>query len=222
VSACGSCYSVRQVVGPRVDAPRSNREAEELDRKRRLLTAAHVAPLHEYVQGLRLERGGDRVPDFDPTEAGINAPILLLLEAPGGKATRERGGSGFVSPDNDDGSAENMWKLLGEAGIDRARDVVTWNIVPWYIGSDHKIRRAEPRDLDEARPYVEELLGLLPDLRVVVLIGRRAAQGWRHLHITGPQTVEVPHPSPQNLNTRRGSRGRLLEGLRRALRLASV
>jgi len=113
-----------------------------------------------------------------------------------------------------------MWELLGEAGIDRGREVVTWNVVPWYLGSDRKVRHAESRDLDEARPYVEELLGLLLDLRVVVLIGTRAAVGWRRLHIAGPQ-IEVPHPSPRNLIARGDSRGRLLEGLRQALRLAS-
>jgi hypothetical protein len=64
---------------------------------RRLLDAPHMAPLTAHVARIRAERGADRVPDFDPTEAGVNAPILLLLEAPGGNATRERGGSGFVS-----------------------------------------------------------------------------------------------------------------------------
>lgn len=108
------------------------------------------------------------MPDFDPTEAGVEAPILLLLEAPGAKATRERGGSGFVSPDNDDGTAENMWRLLREAGIDRRREVVTWNVVPWYIGSDRKIRPADSDDLLEGRRYIQELRELLPALRVVV------------------------------------------------------
>ncbi len=160
-------------------------------------------------------RGRDRVPDFDPTEAGIRAPMLLLLEAPGGKATRERGGSGFVSPDNDDGTAENMWHLLREAGVDRPNDVVTWNIVPWYLGSDAKIRRAGRSDLEEARPYLAELLALLTHLRVVVLVGRRAAEGWQQLRLDLP-TVEVPHPSPQNLNTRPQSRVLLRERLREA------
>ena len=81
----------------RTDAPRTNREPGELERKRQLLTSPHVAPLTEHVQRMRAERGSDRVPDFDPTEAGTSAPILLLLEAPGPKATKERGGSGFAS-----------------------------------------------------------------------------------------------------------------------------
>ena len=189
------------VLPPGHSAPRANKLEAELQRKRSLLLSPHARPLTEYVARVRDARGRDRVPDFDPTEAGIRATMLLLLEAPGGKATRERGGSGFISPDNNDGTAENMWHLLREAGVERAKDVVTWNIVPWYLGSDAKIRSAEARDLEEARPFVTELLGLVTSLRVVVLIGRRAVDGWRQLAIEIP-SIEVPHPSPQNLNTR--------------------
>jgi uracil-DNA glycosylase len=207
------------VDGARSDAPRTNREPDELARKRKLLTAPHVAPLTGYVDRIRAERGADRVPDFDPTEAGTEASILLLLEAPGPKATRERGGSGFVSPDNNDGSAENMWWILREAGIDRRREVATWNVVPWYIGSDVKIRSTKSADLLQARPHTEELVSLLPALRVVVLIGRPAAIGWSRLRITMP-TIEAPHPSPQNLNTRPRYRQVIIDALREARREA--
>ncbi len=171
-----------------------------------------MLPLTQHVELLRAERGTDRVPDFDLTEAGILAPVLLLLKAPGGKATRERGGSGFVSPDNDDATAANMWQLIREVGVESSRDLVTWNIVPWYLGSDTKIRQAERRDLDEARPHLIELLDLLPSLAVVVLIGKRAAYGWRCLGATLP-TVEVPHPSPRNLNSRPWRREEIRAGL---------
>ncbi len=204
---------------PRTDAPRTNRDPAELDRKMSLLWRASIAPLTEHVERLRDARGADRVPYFDPTEAGVRAPILLLLEAPGAKATRERGGSGFVSPDNNDGTAQNMWELLREAGYDRRRDVVTWNVVPWYIGSDRKIRPAESDDLIEARPYLDELLELLTELRVVVLIGKHAARGWSRLEIDVP-TVDCPHPSPQNLNSRPHFRPLILDALREAKRTA--
>ena len=159
------------------------------------------------------------MPDFDPTEAGVAAPILLLLEAPGPKASRERGGSGFVSPDNIDGTAENMWRPLREAEVDRGHEVVTWDVVPWYIGSDRNIRPADSADLLEGRPYVEELLGLLRALRVVVRIGRHAAKGWARLGLDLP-AIEAPHPSPQNLNTRPHLRPAVLDALREARRVA--
>lgn len=133
-------YPVSGASGPRTDSPRTNREPAELLRKGSLRAAPHMTPLARLVDRIRAERGADRVPDFDPTEAGVRARMLLLLEAPGPKATRERGGSGFISPDNDDATAKNMWQLLREAGVDRQVEVVTWNVVPWYVGDDSKIR----------------------------------------------------------------------------------
>lgn len=91
---------------------------------------------------------------------------------------------------------------LRSAGIDRSKDVVTWNVVPWYLGSDTRLRAAGAADVLEARPYITELLTLLPALRVVVLVGKPAARGWAQLDLDIP-TIKAPHPSPLNL-----SRGR--------------
>src|ERR1700692_99287 len=124
----------------RTDAPRSHRDPAETARKQALLHARHVEPLTAFVQRWQKKHGVAAVPWFDPTEAGTDAPILLLLEAPGPRSTTQRGGSGFISPDNDDMTAQNMWTLLREAKINRVTDVVTWNIVPWYLGTDRKLR----------------------------------------------------------------------------------
>ncbi|MDF1595714.1 MAG: uracil-DNA glycosylase [Acidimicrobiia bacterium] len=180
------------------------------------MMAPRMVPLVAHVEQIRGERGTDRVPDFDPTEAGVEARVLLLLEAPGPRATRERGGSGFVSPDNNDATAENMWWLLREAGVDRRSEVATWNVVPWYVGDDHRIRGVRVGDLDEARPYVEELVTrLLPDLRVVLLLGRKASKGWARLKLDVP-SIEAPHPSPVNLNSRPDHRQLIRDALVRA------
>ncbi|MGE5434467.1 MAG: hypothetical protein ACM3S3_06740, partial [Candidatus Doudnabacteria bacterium] len=108
-------------------APGANRDRREVERKRQLLDAPHVAPLSDFVRRLQRERGAV-VPWFDPTEAGAKARILLLFENPGRRADAAQG-SGFISADNDDKSAENMWGFFREAGIDRRRHVVAWNIV---------------------------------------------------------------------------------------------
>src|SRR3954452_19365581 len=93
--------------------PRSNRDPAKVARKLSLLQARHVAPLTAFVERLRVEHGGsESVPWFDPTEAGVHARILALLEAPGPKATGAAGprpkvkGSGFISADNDDPTAD--------------------------------------------------------------------------------------------------------------------
>jgi hypothetical protein len=59
--------------------PRAHRDRREIQRKRQLLQAPHVAPLTQFVQRLRAAHNG-AVPWFDPTEAGVKAPILLLFE----------------------------------------------------------------------------------------------------------------------------------------------
>lgn len=206
---------------PRTDRPRSNSEPQELERKLSLLGEPHVRALSDYVRRLRAGRPrDDSIPWFDPTEAGVNARILLLLEAPGRRATSEQG-SGFISADNNDGSAHNMWRILREAGVDRASEIVVWNVVPWYIGTDRGIRAATATDIAEAHEALVELLSLLPRLKVVVLVGDRAADAWELVGADLP-TIRAPHPSPKNLNSRPHYRGRIVSALVEARRQAGL
>jgi uracil-DNA glycosylase len=204
----------------RTDAPRTNRDPAEIERKVSLLREPRIARLTEFVERLRASKPGAAVPYFDPTEAGVDARILLLLEAPGRRSALE-GGSGFVSPDNDDQTAQNMWHLLRESGIDGGRDVVTWNVVPWYIGDGTKIRPARSADLDDAREAMCELLAMLPAVRVVVLLGKPASKSWRDLGL-GLEVIEASHPSPLNLNTRPGRREQIRTALKEARTRASA
>ena len=204
----------------RTDRPRTNAEPEEISRKLALLDAPHVAPLTDYVRRLRASRKGDEsIPWFDPTDAGVDAPILVLLEAPGRRATAKQG-SGFISADNDDPTAANAWRLYREAGIDRRTDVVVWNVIPWYIGTDRRIRGWKRIDLDEAGDALRDLLGLLPNIRVVVLQGKAAQAAWDRIGIDMP-VIRAPHPSPQNLNTRPQMREIILDALISAKAMAS-
>jgi uracil-DNA glycosylase len=113
--------------------------------------------------------------------------------------------------------------LLRDAKIRRSRDVVTWNVVPWYLGTDRKLRNAAASDLAQARTALVELLGLLPRVRVVVLIGKPARLGWEKIATSLPvglRTIECPHASPTNINTRKDTRGKILSALVEARRIA--
>jgi hypothetical protein len=55
-----------------------------------------------------------------PTEAGVNARILLLFENPARRADAGFG-SGFISADNDDRSTETIWGIFREAGAPTVR-----------------------------------------------------------------------------------------------------
>ncbi len=160
------------------------------------------------------------MPWFDPTEAGVDARILLLFENPGRRADAVHG-SGFISADNNDPSAENMWGIFREAGIDRARDVVNWNIVPWYLGDENRIGNVRTVDIDEARPALIDLLSLLPQLRAVVLCGRKAQAGWDRARIAvDVEVLRAPHPSGRWLNAHPEDRDKIVAALVKAHALA--
>jgi uracil-DNA glycosylase len=179
--------------------------------RRKLLHAPHVAPLTAFVGELRQEIGSvGQVPDFDPWDGGVRAECLFLLEAPGAKAVS----SGFVSRNNPDQTAKTFFELNQEAGIPRSR-TVTWNIVPWYISSETRIRAAKLADIGQALPSFERLLGLLSELRIVVLIGRKAERAKPVIERIRPDLpIRVaPHPSPLFVNRAQGNRQRILEVL---------
>ena len=149
--------------------------AEEQQRRLALLSSPHMKPLKDYLAAVRaaavqIANGTEQhVPSFDPCDGGIHARVLFLLEAPGPKAKS----SGFVSSNNPDPTAKNLWNLIHNAGIARA-DTLIWNIVPWYVGSGTKIRPVSRTDIQQALPYLKDLLALLPRLELIVLVGRKA------------------------------------------------
>lgn len=208
-----------------VTTPASQRDPR-LDR----LREPHVAPLTDYVLRLRAKHGGgEAVPWFDPDDGGINARVLLLLEAPGPRALGTDSprpasrGSGFISATNNDPTARITLACRTEAGL-TADQCVHWNAVPWYIGDGTRIRPATTADLVAALPATRELLGLLPDLRVVVLLGNKAQDAWPRLTTRYPSTVRIsvlpcPHPAPRSTN-RPGARDHIVTTLRQANDLA--
>ncbi|BDP43241.1 hypothetical protein DAETH_32100 [Deinococcus aetherius] len=155
----------------------------------------HVAPLNRWAEQVQAE-SGRWLPFFDPVDGGVLARVLLLLETPGPAVSRTR----FVSMDNPDGTAENLRCLLHLSGL-RRREAAMWNVVPWQM-SENGVVTPWPGQYAEAVPLTQYLLGLLPDLQVVVLVGRHAEKVWPLVGSPLPALV-CPHPSPQNVNPRR-------------------
>ena len=152
------------------DAPKLLKNPTERDARLEMLGNPHIKPLTDYVTALRANLGEQyHIPDFDPGDGGIQARVLFLLEAPGPKAIA----SGFVSSNNPDPTAKNLWNLIHNAGIARA-DTLIWNIVPWYVGENGHILPVNSTDIRQALPHLKELLILLPRLEMIVLVGRKA------------------------------------------------
>ena len=150
-------------------------DTDEAERRRELLSSPHMKPLSGYLVAVRdaavqIAAGTEQhVPSFDPCDGGIQARVLFLLEAPGPRAKS----SGFVSSNNPDPTAKNLWNLIHNAGIARA-DTLIWNIVPWYVGENGHILPVNNKDIQQALPYLKDLLALLPRLVLIVLVGRKA------------------------------------------------
>lgn len=197
-----------------LDRPKLLGDAEARLARRAQLADPHVVPLTAFVKALRNEAGSEAaIPDFDPWDGGVTAELLYLLEAPGAKAVL----SGFVSRNNPDETAKNFFELNRAAGIPRERTIV-WNIVPWYIGTGHRIRAAGRPDIEAGLPALSRLLALLPKLKIVVLVGRKAERGGHLVSRLRPgvRLFQSPHPSPMFINNAPENRDRMLSVLREA------
>jgi hypothetical protein len=105
--------------------------------------------------------------------------------------TAEAGSSGFISRNNDDPTAEVTFEIMRRAGIPREL-TITWNVVPWWDST----RKVTGQELIEGIACVQELIALLPKLRVVVLVGGQAAKARVYREGTGLAVFTSAHPSP--------------------------
>lgn len=134
--------------------------------------APNVEPINRLVDELGAQGGVGRPPYVAPMYHGVDAPMLAILRDPGPKAGGAQG-SGFLSVENDDQTAERQCGFFVEAGIDPA-DVVPWNAYPWYIND-----APSKAQLDEGVEPLRRLIELMPGLKVVLLAGKDAQAAWK-------------------------------------------
>ncbi|MEU1553163.1 uracil-DNA glycosylase [Streptomyces scabiei] len=212
-------------------APRTLRHPDALSaRLLAVRTEPAVRPLNDWVERLRGRLGdGESVPWFDPASGGTEARSLFLLEAPGQKsmgaeATLRRTGSGIISVDNDDPTAQNCWTLRTEAGLPY-QESLHWNIVPWYLGTADRIAAPGRTEIQRAAPFLHEVISMLPKLEVVVPMGRKAQAGWaayQERYAPTVHTLTTWHPSPRVFASRPAARQEILDVLRRAADLLDI
>ena len=195
-----------------MDEPKLLRDKSAQNTRLSQVNEANVVELTDFVHRLRATMGPEAaIPYFDPWDGGVNAEALFLLEAPGPKARN----SGFVSMNNQDETAKNLFELINSAAIDRRR-IAIWNIVPWYIGSGTKIRPANSSDIARGLQSLEELLQLFKNLRVIVLVGAKAQKAADHIKYLAPEMAlfSSSHPSPMFVNRRPENRDSILNSWR--------
>ena len=187
----------------------------ERQRRIAMLNQSHIAPLQKYLANIKAEHSEKDLPCFDPCDGGVLAKALFLLEAPGPKAV----GSTFISRNNPDPTARNMCGLLQEAGISRG-DTLLWNIVPWYVGDGNRIRAVNSDDIRQSFPYLKELLLLLPNLKVIALVGKKAQSAKSQIRqLTSLPIIDTHHPSARVFNVWPHKKGEMREQL---LQIAAI
>jgi hypothetical protein len=182
------------------DAPRSLRDPAERARRKAMLGELHILPLAEYVARLR-KQGNGQVPDFDPMDGGLYARALFLFEKPGRMTAEAEGGSGFISRNNDDPTAEATYKFMRAAVIHRKLTLL-WNVIPWWNGTTD----ITAEELNEGVSSIKELISLLPYVRAVMLVGGKAQRARPLLENMEDRRFKIftsTHPSPIVRATRR-------------------
>lgn len=147
----------------------------------------HVAPINRLVDRIVEQEGCGRLPYADPLSGGVDAEVLFVLRAPEADADPDRPGTRFLSLDNDDRVAALQFATFQEVGLPRMR-TTGWNLCPFPIANPG----SAPTDAEVARsiPYHRALLGMLPNLKCVVLFGAAPRDLWpRRLHRHIPTIV---------------------------------
>ena len=111
----------------------------------------------------------------------------------------------MLSPDNDDETAANMFRLYEQSGLPRSAGL-HWNAVPWYVGENGKEKNVSPSDVLEGGLWLDRLLDLLPNLRLIVTRAKPAEVAFKIYSTAhdGQQAARASclHPSPRNKATR--------------------
>lgn len=160
--------------------------------------------LNRWVDALR-EVENESVPYFDPAAAADAAKVLMLLQDPSGAADDE---SGFISLHNNDQTAHNVYKLSLRSGL-RYADYLPWNVIPWWVKNPTKGARTLKNEARRARPYLEEILDILPsDPAAVLVMGKTETwPAWQAVvgkqipkSLRNAEIIFTAHPSPLSIN----------------------
>ena len=179
---------------PLIDAPRTLARPEAIADRRQMLSEPHIEPLARYVASLRAKHPDCQFQDFDPLDGGIHADMLFLLEKPGPMTspTGRRPGSGFISRNNDDPTAEALFTFMLQAGIARKRTVL-WNVVPGW----NETIKITGRELRQGIEELRNLLLLLPKVKTAVLVGQRAQKALPFMQALDLHVFTSAHPGRQ-------------------------
>ena len=152
-------------------------------RQRDQLRVPRIAPITDLVDILRQHQHYG-VPYVAPMYGGIEARLLTVLASPGRETRAAPGATGFLCIENPDQTAANIKHLTSEEEIS-PREMTPWNAYPWFTDGP----RLTAAELEKGvEPWVQ-FIKLLPDLRVMMLLGGAAQDGWRRVRRRHPDLL---------------------------------
>lgn len=152
--------------------------------------------LEQYLNDMRKEKEGYEYPNFcsEYSNQIENKEILVILQDPGNSSPENK--TGECSVLNPDPTAEKIRVTLSKIGIDDSR-VLLWNFFPFFGLRDTKI-------LDDDKFFwaskIDDLLTILPNVKVMIICGSKAWQGMQFFHSEKDiQLISAPHPSKRGM-----------------------
>ncbi|MCW2758990.1 MAG: hypothetical protein JWO46_2736 [Nocardioidaceae bacterium] len=171
--------------------PGTNHDPAVLAAKLDRLEEPHIRGLTAFVDEIR-EQTGRGVPYVDPDSGGTGSTVIVLLRSPG-KAASAR--TGLLSVDNDSPTARHLWQAHEESGLRRDR-AFHWNAVPWFAATEDE----GPADALDTNYYLQQLIALVPGLRVVIGVGPKPSLALAEIAPTlaagSIHTLHVAVPGP--------------------------
>ncbi|MFD3427253.1 uracil-DNA glycosylase [Nocardia fluminea] len=160
------------------------------------LDTVHMAPLTKFVNGIAKAEGHNQlgaipeVPYFDPDDGGTDARVLFLMHTCITKADAGVNGSGLISMENPDYTAQYIGRAHHLLRVDR-KLCAYWNITPFPAEK----KPASAVEQRRAAEYTREVLKLFPNLERIVLMGDSAKDGWKRQRVNhgiDPEHVFLP------------------------------
>ncbi len=106
---------------------------------------------------------------FDPMDGGGKAGMFGLFEKLRSITSALNQGSGFISRNNNDLSAQATFSFMGEADLPR-KQTILWNVTPRWNGTCRVIAE----EIQSSREHLVILLALSAQAEGIVLVGSNA------------------------------------------------
>ncbi|RNE64208.1 uracil-DNA glycosylase [Cryobacterium tepidiphilum] len=198
-----------------------------LAQQRGMIYAPQVKAINELCDQLMKELTRFKVPYVAPHYNAETARILALSSNPGPQAGGEKG-SGFLSIENNDGSAERMGDIWNSVGLSDA-DVLPWNAYPWHVHESHP-NGLTTELIDAGLEPLKRVLELYPRISAVIAHGGDAHRSMRRfvrkndfasfVHERGIRVWETRHTSNRAYILSTHDKAAALDAVRKAYREA--